>query len=174
MKPFSFETVYEYFARICVEAGLPKDGEHPPMMFLVQTLDDQIVSAKDLPTVHFFRDNAGKDRLGMLLSMIVPNLPANMCLVLMSEAYVRTLQAEPGEKIKDARARGNVPQSLADDPQAEEVLLIQIYRPGETRMGRLPIKPDRSLEYRPLEEQHTWAEGRLVPETTPTDKRTAH
>lgn len=170
--PFPFESVYEQLARALLLKGLPTDGDVPPVLMIIATNSaGTIVDMDHMPLAQLFADNAGKDVAGRLLSSIVPHLPPHACAVLVSEAYTRSTTKEPDENWKDVRKK--IPDNLADDPESTEILLIQLYRPDEVRMGGLPILPGRQLKYMPL---HPAAhmQGRLIPRSVSGEGNTKH
>jgi len=167
--PFPYEVVYEHFARRALEVGLPPNAEHPPMLLLVKVAGDKLVDIETFPdaSVFFVTGERGKAILGRFLRGVVPTLPSDVCLVLISEAYTRKMVAEPGDSPEKIRAQA--PADLSQDPEAIEVLSFQIYRPGAQRVGYLPIGPGRTLQYKPLEDPHAAIHGRLAAEPTRPD-----
>ncbi len=147
MNEFPFQTVYDYFAMPLVTHGLSSEL-FDPMMCTVAMIDDKIVACTPLPRVErFFRNGGGKDALGMFLRTSMALIgDSAYCLVLMSEAWYKSIQNSDNKPLKDVRPRG----SLENDPDAQECIMITIYRPEGTRMGTLFINPDRSLTYSPL------------------------
>lgn len=158
---YPFELVYREISRRILTGGLPDDGgDLPPVLILATVEGGEVVEMTPSPA-HQFMESAGtKNILGLFINTIVPRLPPNTCLALVSESYVRTLNTEDGEDLKAARAK--LPDSLADDPLAQEVVAIHLYRPDDYRMGCLKILPGRKLEYQPLTPPPQGVEGRLA------------
>lgn len=168
---FPFEAVHDQLARAIIAKGIPKNAMMPPGLLIVSVDGSQIVDVTPMPAETFLESLATKQLLNRFLNITVPRLPANTCLALISEAYHRTVE-KTGDitNSKDLKAEHNIPDSLEDDPLAIEVVSIQLFRPESMRVGALPIRPDRTLEYRPLDEPHEVASGRFVPESTKPPK----
>lgn len=153
-----FQTIYDYFAKAMVAKGLG-DRQVPPMIFFVETKHARITDVTPLDGAEVFMTSPrAKDVLSQFLNYMVPKLPPMAALVVISEAYIRTMTAGPNG---DMPTREHA--SLEDDPLAHEVVMISVYSPEGTRIGHLPIRAGRKLEYAPvMDNAYTHAVGRLV------------
>jgi len=170
MSTFPFEAVYERLARELIGKGLPK-GDLPPVILTVVVEGEHVVHVDPFPIAQMMTSPAGSRAVGALLQRYVPDLPPNACAVLISEAYVRSVAADPNAVQGEIRKQAGIPRDLKHDPQAREVVVIQLYRPGQQRTGSLPILPGRVLEYAPLEPETAVHAGRLSPDTRPQADR---
>jgi len=158
MREFPYEEVYKHFAEPIVKNGLPEETMNP-MMWIVNTDWKKITDLELAPeeqTAKYFRDYGGKTALGKVIRLSVSEIGTNpYCIVLISEAYQKMVNKPSEEQLPQVR-KG----SLENDPEAEEVVMISIYRPEGTRMGVLPIAADRTVKFAPLYENSV--HGRLT------------
>lgn len=149
MKEFPWEVVHDHFAKKLVEVGVKDHQTLPPMMATVTVEDERITSIEMLPrdqVGRFFTSPNGKDALGYFLQIARQVLPDNVCIVLISEAYMRaTNSKEEFAKI----AKG----SLQNDEKAVEIIMINMNTRDETQIGRIEITPDRSLVFCPFKKR---------------------
>lgn len=143
---FPFDTVYRYLVAPLIEKGMPDEVLEPTLM-LVHASSGAVNAAEVLPMGRLIERPDTRSVLAWI-EVMRTTLPADSCFVLIAETFMRSMAARPGETIDQARQRG--PSSLANDPEAVEMVVIQIYRPNATRVGMLPIRPGRKLEYAPL------------------------
>jgi hypothetical protein len=104
MQNFPFEAVYEYFARPLVTLGLD-EIMFQPKMFTVTVEGEKVVRVAPLPDVgRFFESGGGKDALGdfvRTVMAVVDDMP--VCLVLMSEAWYKTIPDPENKGLKAIR-----------------------------------------------------------------------
>lgn len=146
MNAFPFEVVYDYFANGMVRDGL-EDDIMPPTLWLVGLNDvGSVGTVRQLDDISsFFETRQTKALMGQFIREAVAEIGDSLtCLVLMSEAYMKL---EKGTKAEDVSQKG----SLADDPEAKEIVMISVYRPEDMRIGGCPINEDRSVTYAPLQ-----------------------
>lgn len=158
VKEFPFEMVYDHFAKKLVAEGL-KEEMMAPMGVFVGIESHEIGSIEAVPSElmnHFFDSVHGKEALSRFIAFIMEQAPENGCFVMISEAYYRKKDKPRAEEIKKISS-----SSLADDPEADECVLIVIHRPEGPEVGMLPIMADRSLKYQPLVENAKFS-GRLA------------
>jgi len=163
---FPFEAVYDKLARFMIDKGLPQE-DMPAALFVAKIIDGEPEFDLGPPISSLMNSRSGKLVLNRLIGTIVTALPDDMCVVFLSEAYLRGIKIEDGQDYEQARAA--LPAMLKDDPESQEVMMINIFRRGENRTGSLPIGPNRTLTYAPLNKMaHTM--GDLIPEESQTPK----
>lgn len=140
-QPFPLRDVYEHFAAKLVGTKL---GERPvePCLFAVGIdQDGQIEDVDALPLGPFMKDNAGKDKLAMLLRLLVPTLKPHGCLVMVSEAWYVKKPYQKGQPIKDF--------DVSKDQDAKEGMLVKLLRPDGNLTGFLSVDASRTVCYEP-------------------------
>lgn len=153
---FPFDQVYESLARPLVDKKL-EENPMRPLLLGVLVDGERVVSVRDFPAAHFFDSLATKEALGVVIRNLLPCIGANMCLALLAESWVKSTTPDGAARIDRSR-------SLEFDPAATEAVVITLYGPdGATRVGALPIFPDRVVKYRPLRDADGVASGRLTP-----------
>lgn len=161
---FSFDKVYKAVTDMVLAKGLPQDDIVEPALLVAKIEGDEVTLLRG-PSIAPLFDRSmgthGKEMLGVMIDSIMGQLPDNMCVVMISEAYRRSIKLEEGATIEEARKQA--PASLVNDPLADEILMVQMYRPGKQRMGSLSILPGRVLEYADMESEAITSEGRLSP-----------
>lgn len=155
MTNFPFEAVYDYFAKPIVEQGIG-DGIFGPLFVTVGVEDGEVVHAMPYPEAligKFFENGAGKEAFGRVITKALEKIAdETFCLVLAMESYYKKQNKETPR---------DMTKSLADDQDAEEGILIVVYRPEGSRAGMLPILAGRKVEYSPLRDGKP-VEGRLA------------
>jgi hypothetical protein len=163
---FSFDKVYKAVTDMVLAKGLPQDGIVEPALLVAKIEGDEVMLMRG-PSIAPLFDRSmgvhGKEMLGTMLDSIMGQLPDDMCVVMITEAYHRSVKLEKGMSVEEARKQA--PASLVDDPLADEILMVQMYRPGKQRMGSLPILPGRVLAYADMESDAIMSEGRLSPQS---------
>lgn len=159
MPDFPFEAVHEHFARKL--DGLKLDqGDMPRIVALVQTDGTKVQGLDILPisqTELFFRSKENKQNLGQFIREVVASFGDSMgCVVVICEAYIKQFKVRSDDEIKKIRDES----SLANDPEASLVVMIQIYTASEMRVAQLPIDNDRVVSYAGLMPALT-AQGRM-------------
>lgn len=153
MSEFSFELVYEFISRPICDTQLPPE-DVPPMMSMLYVEDGKIARISHIPdeiVLRFFTGSNGKALLGQAIRETMSLISSGdkfgltACLVLITEAYFKEVEASKKETIDQL-----MKTSLVDDPQARECMMVSIYRPELVRMGALPINADRTVSYREL------------------------
>jgi len=156
---FPFKEVYEHFALPLCTMDLT-DGIFPPTIAIVKTEKGKIVNVEILPELAvglFFRSSEGKANLGQFIRESMGHIgKLPYCLVLMTEAYYKTVISTPET---DIEALGK--SSLTNDPEAQECVVITIHTPDSVQMGYLPFDTNRKLKFVPLE-MNIKATGRLT------------
>lgn len=164
MEEFPFQKVYDHFAQPMVVLS-PVPIDLAPSLAIVRMKGEEIENITILPDEHvalFFRNASGKAALGEFLRMSLGLAKANnepICLVLMAESYFKQTSIEGS---KEETLKRLQKQSLANDPDASECIMISIYRPDEMRMGVMSLNEDRSLNYAPLMPTDGKISGRLT------------
>lgn len=164
MKEFPFDIVYDYFAKPIVKSGLDS-GMFEPKGYLVEVQEGTVYMAKPLPQYavnSFFSSNAGKNALKDFLHIAMGAVGYQpYCVVLVAESYYKKIDNPTPEQIEEGN-RG----SLADDPLAEDAIMIAIHRPEAAMMGMLPIMANRTVKFEPL-----MTEGKLTGRLSGEDYR---
>ncbi|MGZ8317523.1 MAG: hypothetical protein ACXWVD_00340 [Telluria sp.] len=161
--------MYEHIARNVIK-GWPADAAERaqtmrPELLSVAVEDGEVVAI--LPSaLHRMFDSGGFELVGLLLDRIVPAIPDGVCLVLLSEAWVKFEQRELGQPLR-------CPADLSQDAEAGQCVMVNMYRPHATRIGRLMLDAQRRPVYGPLEQMVVLG-GRLVPETGPAAGEAVH
>lgn len=152
MNAFPFAAVHDYIFHQLVQTGLPASGIFRPMLLLAKN-DGGAIQTNLLPSIdHFFHSSNSKDTLGQVIRKIVPLLLFDTCLVMISEAWCKTVA--PGAQQPPRKG------SLEHDPDAESIIMLMFYRPGITQHSRFPIKAGQPV-YAPFDDQSTKISGRL-------------
>jgi hypothetical protein len=170
---FSFDKVYKAVTDMVLAKGLPQDDIVEPTLIVAQINGDEVKLVRGPSIAPLFNQSMGtrgKDMLGAMIDSIMTHLPDDMCVVMISEAYRRSIKLEEGMSVEEAR--NMAPASLVNDPLADEILMVQMYRPGMQRMGSLPILPGRVLKYADMEDKAVTSEGRLAPASCNPEKAT--
>lgn len=153
MSDFPFGKVYDFLARPILEITLPPE-DVLPMMAMIHVESGEIVKMNNFPddlVVRFFRDSNGKAMLGQAIREAMTTISSvkrfseSACLVLITEAYFKEVNKPPAEEVKRL-----MKTSLVGDSEAQECMMISIYRPELVRMGALPISADRTVSYREM------------------------
>lgn len=155
MPDFPFEAVHEHFAKPLAGFELGPDDMAPVMAF-VRAEGAKLVQVDVIPefvTNRFFSGPDGKTALGQFIRDSLAKMSElfpDGGIVVLCEAYFKEVRVENENDKKKLDAYRNK-GSLADDPEADECVMISIYSTKEMRIARLPISAGRIVEYRELE-----------------------
>lgn len=161
MNDFPFDAVYDHFARRLVATKL-RDEMLEPCLFSVVVTDGEIIVRPYPSIASFFTSASGKAALGEVIREVTMALRDDMCLVMVSEAWAKAVPLSHSDQ-HDRR------HELGSDPDANEVIVIFIYRPDAMRTGYMSIGPKRSVTYQPLnaDEQRYGGRMTLAPDVDP-------
>lgn len=167
MKEFPFEAVFKHVAHGVMMKGLPKNDILKPYGLVIAIHEDGKLQPVPMPDISsFFVSSAGTAALGERVRELLQavNLAESgfgiqeTCVAIVSEAYARLGKREGMSKMSDDEAadylrkeRAKMPKSLKDDPESTEVVIVPIMTRTDTKVGFFPIKPDRTIEYKPME-----------------------
>lgn len=155
--PFPYEVVYDYFAKPLAGSTLAADTWEP-RMYAVFAKDGAVAIVEKLPVAPLFTSVKGKSVLGGVIRMMLKQLPPDSCLVLMSESWIKTVDASKAGQHERSK-------SLEHDPDATEAIAIMLYGPGDAmKAGHLPIGAGRVVRYQPLIPGQAESGGRLSPQ----------
>lgn len=138
---FPFNVVYDHIAKPLCKTGLHKETLDP-YMAIVEVQDNKVTNVKQLPSENinpFFMKGNSKQGLANFIRLALTGIGDHpFCIVLITEAFIKVMETKNRKDLPEYKQG-----QLAEDPESEEAVFINIYRPEGSACGFLKIKKDR-------------------------------